>query len=54
MSPPLPSPENFNHTLSQSSVARDVTSPESVDGLKKFKRRLEAEKILYNLYGIDL
>ena len=35
------------------SLAPDVISPEPVDGFLKFKRRLEAEKILHNLYRID-
>ena len=35
------------------SLAPDVISPEPVDRFKKFKRRLEAEKILHKLYRID-
>ena len=31
----------------------DALPPEPVDGFKKFKWRLEAEKILYKLYRID-
>ena len=30
-----------------------MISPESVDGFEKFKRHLEAEQILHDLYRID-
>ena len=34
-------------------LAPHAISPKTVDGFQKFKRRLEAEKILHNLYGAD-
>ena len=36
----------------EGSLAPDDISPELVDGFSKLKRRLEAEKILHNLYRI--
>ena len=35
------------------SLASDVISPDPEDGFYKAERRLEAEKILHNLYRID-
>ena len=43
----------FLRVYIEGSLEPDVISPEPVDGFLKFKRRLEAERILHYLYRID-